>query len=101
MSKHTPGPWELCRRGQLHGVRHVSDDGCPTDICRVDWFVSTGQDTRAEANGRLIAAAPELLRAAEQAEEDMTWAEAAVPGTNFQASIILLRAAIAKARGES
>lgn len=42
-------------------------------------------------------AVQELLRAAKDALSDLSWAEKTVPGTNFQASIILLRAAIDKA----
>lgn len=47
----------------------------------------------------MIAAAPELLRAAQDALSDLVWIEKNTPGSNFQASIILLRAAIAKATG--
>jgi hypothetical protein len=43
----------------------------------------------------------DLLNAAEQALADLVWMEGVGPaGTNLQASIILLRHAIAKARGE-
>jgi hypothetical protein len=42
----------------------------------------------------------ELVRAAVQAESDMAWAERAVAGTNFQSSLILLRAAISAATGQ-
>ncbi len=51
-------------------------------------------------DARVIAAAPKLLRAAEQALSTMEWAEANVPGTNLQSDIILLRAAIAEAYGD-
>ena len=51
-------------------------------------------------NARLIAAAPELLEAARQALSDLEWIEKQKAGTNMQASILILRAAIAKAEGK-
>lgn len=50
---------------------------------------------------RLNSAAPNLLEACKSALATMAWAEKAVPGTNFQADILKLRAAIAKAEGET
>ena len=53
------------------------------------------------ANIRLCDAAPDLLSAAEQSLSDMEWIQSTGPrGTNLQSSILLLRSAIAKARGE-
>lgn len=46
-----------------------------------------------------LAAEPDLLAACEAAESDLAWVEGSVHGSNFQASLILLRAAISKARG--
>lgn len=99
---HTPGPWTYQEEGDepiSPRVVVMHDDGaCGDPEC-------CGSPTYwmhiKPADGRLIAAAPDLLRAAKQAEEDMAWAESAVHGTNFQAALILLRAAIAKATGIS
>lgn len=63
MSAHTPGPWDVCRRAHLHGVQHVDHSGKMYDVCRVDWHSFYKPDHRAEANARLIAAAPDLLEA--------------------------------------
>ena len=96
MSKHTPGPWFA-----VGAQVEIEDDSVP-DICtcdpqvmrqsHLDWHPRT-----AEANARLIAAAPDLLEALEEALEDwdndepdfvrLEWADKA-------------RAAIAKAKGE-
>lgn len=54
MSKHTPGPWE------------VSTNGTDWDVCAPDggdMLVDLRGCENAEANARLIAAAPDLLAA--------------------------------------
>lgn len=95
MSEHTPGPWKVFR-----GSRHQSDrnymaviDSIPdvdgkvvaNCICHI---ASTNED--AEANAKLIAAAPELLEALEK----ILIADYAVSRENA-------RNAIAKAKGEN
>lgn len=59
---HTAGPWRHDRRAIL----------TPTGHCVAEVF-SGGADSleEADANGRLIAAAPELLRCAEMALEEL------------------------------
>ena len=59
MSKHTQGPWEV--------VPHDSSEVC-FEVMADGWFVATVHDgvmeeSNAEFNARLIAAAPELLEA--------------------------------------
>lgn len=49
----------------------------------------------------MYAAAPEMLNACKQALDDFVWIEKTVPKSNFQSSILLLKAAIAKAEGRS
>lgn len=49
-TKHTPGPWKYVTRHDMHGVHDAMDN----DICE-----TFGEE--AEANARLIAAAPDLL----------------------------------------
>ncbi len=51
-TKHTPGPWKYIAWHGQHGVHDAMDN----DVCE-----TFGED--AEANARLIAAAPELLEA--------------------------------------
>lgn len=51
MSDHTPGPWRFVSGNQIRSAVH--------QIARV-WMMRNGEGA---ANGRLIAAAPELLEA--------------------------------------
>ncbi len=90
MSKHTPGPWHHTGR-EFNDVRDSDDE-----LVAVALHLRVGQPQRsvqeAEANARLIAAAPELLEALQQALEfvdgwkELSWCAPA-------------RAAIAKATG--
>lgn len=84
MDKHTPGPWVY--EGPRNSIIVWADDG-ESRIC----FMTS--DGPAEANARLIAAAPDLLKALKEAvyvahayDEHPGWLDAA-------------RAAIAKAEG--
>ena len=81
--KHTPGPWT--NEGPYHNdlliIGPAPDHREIAQVC--------GQDDEAEANARLIAAAPDLLAACEHVAKythNLVLAE-------------ILRAAIAKARG--
>lgn len=59
---HTPGPWTLHQEGSMRACdgRHDSEDGCRT-IAEAE-IIGVAR-AEAEANARLIAAAPELLAA--------------------------------------
>ena len=95
-TQHTPGPWEAVEGNAHHGP-FVTDIGDRT-IC--DLYTLDGADRpavfrpeEAEANARLIAAAPDLLAALEELclapnkhRPEEYWEDA--------------RAAIAKAKGE-
>lgn len=101
---HTPGPWEVveCReRGLL--VEHSHDNGPITTIAKV---LGTGCDDQttvatANADARLIAAAPDLLAALEwfenRAFKGMSEQTAAKTAWAF---VDICRAALAKAKGE-
>lgn len=96
--KHTPGPWRIVGVdgaiyadngidvGLVHGVNREADES---------------EDHEMHANACLIAAAPELLEACEQAEYWLQCeAESAAPGEIVPTDILrVLRAAIAKAEG--
>ncbi len=90
MAGHTPGPWVYESNESDGFYNTVSvDDHHPGRI-----IVAEVQDQQAktEANGRLIAAAPELLEACKLALEE---------GDMFAAQRSVIEAAIAKAEGWS
>lgn len=113
MSKHTPGPWEAV--GIYGDVMAEAPRGA---ICRcyqekaMNSLGPTLEQSR--ANARLIAAAPDLLAAAEKSVhllgllvESVGWREAwgnidggTWAGPSVQGSIDALSAAIRRARGE-
>lgn len=88
MSNHTPGPWHVTamHKGIRPSFRSPGENG-GFAICEM---YADGRDV--VANARLIAAAPELLEACEAclARDDIADDELGV----------ILRAAIAKARGQ-
>jgi hypothetical protein len=70
---HTPGPWVLDRGADgdmLVTSLHESPDD---DVCHV-YGGNAGDDDRALADARLIAAAPELLEALREALAEMEYA---------------------------
>ena len=98
--KGTPGPWRVSeKRGDLIDIRHENNElgamslNLAQVVARQSWL------KEAEANARLIAAAPELLEALQLCEEFMSQ----LPSTGFDglARIEFARAAIAKATGET
>lgn len=99
MGKHTPGPW-VAHDGTQHGGRRwgcwdvFADDKPGTYVAGVN-----RDNPDDEANARLIAAAPELLKAAERAERMLA---EVTPANSYAGSPLAeLRTAIAKATGES
>jgi hypothetical protein len=94
MSEHTPGPWRVAfgNRLEIHGPK--DEIGWPKSIV---YNAGLCTDEEAQANARLIAAAPELLAAcidALEVEETM----AQCPDSELASR---LRAAITKAKGEN
>jgi hypothetical protein len=105
--EHTPGPWELIWEDGKYGVI-----GATTDKKLVAIVGNNPHDGRNEirkANAQLIAAAPELLDAltkAQQTIENAVMAGCDDPETmeyalEHHATLINIRAAIAKAKGET
>jgi hypothetical protein len=104
--KHTPGPWFAVRNSaywEVNPARNYGDehipytvaDCCPSDPADPDGGLQ-------EANARLIAAAPDLLVAAKMADAVMSEMAARVGSQHAWWDIIFdIRAAIAKARGQS
>lgn len=97
MSKHTPGPWRV-----TEGRRIDSGRGYSTAIADV-WAHGEGADDapstgEAEANARLLAAAPDLLEACKEAVAVANMSDEDKP-TLDDIDWARLRAAIAKAEG--
>ena len=98
---HTAGPWQYIKSQEddvQNGSEHFSiltgesDDG---------WFIAdllNGLNQEAEANARLIAAAPDLLEALHLAVDMI---EPAYPEADLDPDVKQIRAAIAKAEGNS
>ncbi|MDZ4263781.1 MAG: hypothetical protein U1B30_15800 [Pseudomonadota bacterium] len=112
MAEHTPGPWEYHRVtiGSSDNVKNPMVRGSGQYICRVGWQGSTipGMTSRtaesfeeAEANARLIAAAPELLAALEGLVKlyDDNQIIRVLLATVAPDELAHARAAIAKAKG--
>lgn len=103
-TEHTPGPWTVASNGD-DGARvnaFATVAWCPTSAAfGVDGSQVISAD-EAEANARLIAAAPELLAACEVFIEAERRAE--VNGREgfglYTEAMSAARAAVAKARGE-
>jgi len=103
---HTPGPW-VVGDSDCSGVFVSSDGGNGPIVHSQNYYnedeldLDTGSDTPIDdkevfANGRLIAAAPELLAVVKELEESAGyWGEYDVP----VGIVGRLRAAIAKATG--
>lgn len=98
MTKHTPSPWtrnegERFSHDQSAGIR--ASDGmyiaAALDMNRFD------KDDEVEANARLIAAAPELLEALQNAKSVMMDADI---WNEYGDTAQIIDAAIAKAKGE-
>jgi len=119
-SKHTPGPWALCRAEQSGiAVAHAEDGefkqpraalaivgSHPASDCNFHYIVAMNSHVQAQADARLIAAAPDMLSALQKFE---VWSKAENnhEGTTFMERVQMLmdldacvRAAIAKATGE-
>ena len=88
-TKHTPGPWYALSEGVTDaaiGYRAIID---------AHGYTVCNPSPMGEANARLIAAAPELLRALEFAKNELHYH----PATRNSEALEVVRAAIAKATG--
>lgn len=112
--KHTPGPW-VVHEGDEIDVRSAN----PADLAQAPVYYCIAENigghvhgenfddySEVEANARLIAAAPDLLDAAELALQVAEgWIHDQLDGTGIAEEALgeldSVRAAIAKARGEA
>ncbi|MCC6716507.1 MAG: hypothetical protein IT555_01355 [Acetobacteraceae bacterium] len=109
MSAHTPGPWVAVRNSSYWQINTEDflafgqiGDACSSGVWDYEGCPRTQEQAEAiaEANARLISAAPDLLAALEgvvSAYGDTTW------GTVYamERALPAARAAIAKAKGGS
>lgn len=100
---HTAGLWTISRRDRLDNVIELSVALPDGDVL---YFRSCADRVRtAEANARLIAAAPDLLAACYElvaefdADSERAAQEPDCGGLNETGGIVLARAAIARAEG--
>jgi hypothetical protein len=87
MSAHTEGPWR---------VIHHGGDSYGVQMGRIGGFMLDAH-SNPEANARLMAAAPDMLRACRHA---LDWL-ASYPGGGASKAYDHVRAALAKAEGKS
>lgn len=101
MNKHTPGPWKAIP--PKLGTAWVIDSGNPDAPIAMLYGANTpiqmkrARSGEAEANARLIAAAPELLAALQHVQRRLE----ARGGDFLEGTQEVVRAAIAKATGEA
>jgi hypothetical protein len=94
--QHTPGPWAAVSDHAKERMRIMGGDWTVA-------FVPARHPTDV-ANARLVAAAPEMLGALERCDDAFAmWQVGGVPGRpeDILRLVTQVRAAIAKARGES
>jgi hypothetical protein len=66
-AKHTSGKWDICRMGNKISIVSITENKrTGEEICRIS-MADIPVDDIANANARLIAAAPELLAACKDA----------------------------------
>jgi hypothetical protein len=86
--RHTPGPWTVSKEGYIGAGEY----GTNPVVAKVARFAGPGDHERFEADRRLIAAAPDLLRAVQCIVDTY--------GDTDDMSIVRCKAALAKARGK-
>lgn len=91
-TKHTPGPWTAAGHGQV--IAHAR---LPAWRTLADVYGVHGDEEQADADARLIAAAPDLLAACEHVRDTI---REFLP-TVMSEDLTAIEAAIAKAKGET
>jgi hypothetical protein len=91
MSNHTPGPWKVSRRFDVYqDTQTLGVGGTFIASTKGNWELPESVNRVCEADAKLIAAAPDLLKAL----QDILIFDSALSQENA-------RAAIRKAKGES
>ena len=102
MSAHTAGPWHWeadAVKGDQFGRVRYQVTAIGETVTRMYYSSFEGGPTNAEANARLIAAAPELLAALQKCAVQLEQITGLVH--DERCALIDARAAIAKATGEA
>ena len=96
-AKHTPGPWTTQNDGRdIINIQHSNNDPGAISMTLAKVIARMTWRSQAEANARLIAAAPDLLEALKACDEAMSYmSEYDIPITLPD----MVKAAIAKAIG--
>lgn len=96
--KGTPGPWRVSeKRGDLIDIRHENNEPGAMSLNLAQVVARQSWLREAEANARLIAAAPELLEALQRCEAILS----VIPLEVYDVEDLLhARAVINKATGE-
>ena len=96
-AKHTPGPWTAQNDGRdIINIQHSNNDPGAISMTLAKVTARMTWRSQAEANARLIAAAPELLEALKACDEAMSYM------SEYDIPLTLpgqVKAAIAKAIG--
>jgi hypothetical protein len=109
-SKCTPGPWQIHGKAVFSNSKNIPDGrvfgygfGDKGFICDLDdgEYHEYNDREEMEANGRLIAAAPDLREALEQAVREISAMNDTLETPVYDSDIKRWKAAIAKARGEN
>lgn len=98
MSKYTPGPWRI-KTEKRTGENHIISD-VGTHIAIVSQQEKDSLDGSNEANANLLAAAPDLLAALIELEENAANAAAFMPHVLLIHAVEQARMAIAKSKGK-
>jgi hypothetical protein len=101
--RYTPGPWRRFPVSNLIVSTNAEGEGVGRPVCTLSQLPDA--DDECDANGRLIAAAPEMLDALEQAQQVFEAAARAIrddddTAEQCQQAARAIGRAIARARGE-
>lgn len=94
---HTPGPWEVVAHQENGVVVAVRDGGTVRTVALCADSSTWIPDDQARINASLIAAAPDLLAALEDAVSLISY----ISGRKYQPALDAAAAVIRKAKGES
>lgn len=94
---HTPGPWAV---NPIKAQVDAFATGDPVAVCQMLWPTEERTEAETEANGRLVAAAPDMLAALKRSAAilQMAASDGKKPSiNNLNGIVTLVREAIAKA----